>query len=161
LLHPAPPPSNTDSAIVINNQSQPVKEVIKEQATAIINNTTQVVQAPVQNMARQESVPVVSFGSSSAGANAQGGGRNIISISSVPSEKEATTLVSMSELVAMQTEQNNQDVQDGSGDDAKGIAAKASDIRVPLSDTSIITLRGGGVKLPDGVDQQFYVVDKD
>ena len=35
------------------------------------------------------------------------------------------------------------------------------DVVVPLGDNSIIALVNGGIRLPAGVDQQFYVVEND
>jgi len=161
--------------VVLNNKGNSYKEAefkgsgnvitakeVNNQITAVVNNASiQNTDISTQNNI-QSDVPIVTLSSQGvAGGSKVDLGATSISFSSVPKDEEVTKVVTMSELIAMKTDSNNQDTQGTLGDDAKGIAAKASDIRVPLSDTSIITLRGGGVKLPDGVDQQFYIVDKD
>lgn len=46
--------------------------------------------------------------------------------------------------------------EDNTSTNAQGVQ---EDVRVPLSKNSIVELVNGGVNLPDGVDQQFFVVE--
>jgi len=55
-------------------------------------------------------------------------------------------------------EQANQIVSLGELQQANGQAGAGADVRVPLSKNSIVDLVNGGVNLPNGVDQQFFVV---
>lgn len=63
---------------------------------------------------------------------------------SQPIQNQNTTMVTMGELRA------NQDTNTSNGN---------NDIRVPVGDNSVIELINGGVNLPDGVEQQFFVVN--
>jgi hypothetical protein len=64
---------------------------------------------------------------------------------SQPIEGQGTKRVSMSEAKAMQ-------IESGGGD---------GEVRVPLSRDSMIELVDGGVNLPEGVEQEFYVADEE
>ena len=71
-----------------------------------------------------------------------------VNIVSKPFDGEPTKAITLAEIKAMQTDKK----------DKKGNPF-IQDTRVPISDNSIIDLLNGGVKLPDGVDQEFYVVE--
>jgi filamentous hemagglutinin family protein len=66
-----------------------------------------------------------------------------VNLLSQPLQNQNTTMVTMGELQA------NHD---------SNTPNPNSDIRVPVGDNSIIELVNGGVHLPDGVEQQFFVV---
>ncbi len=61
-------------------------------------------------------------------------------------ENENTKVITMSELKAKE-DTNSENVN--------------QDIVVPLSDNSLVSLVNGGVNLPEGVDQQFFVANTD
>jgi len=63
-----------------------------------------------------------------------------ITIVSQPIDGEKTIMISLNELKETQK------------------ASQESQVKVALSHNSIVTLLDGGVKLPDGIDQEFYVV---
>ena len=67
-------------------------------------------------------------------------------IVSKPIEGQATTRISLSEAKQMQA-------------DTLGID-NVDEVRVSLSRSSIIQLVDGGVSLPDGIEQEFYIADK-
>ena len=69
---------------------------------------------------------------------------NQVNVMSQPIQNQNTTMVTMGELRA------NQDTNTPNGN---------SDIRVPVGDNSVIELINGGVNLPNGVEQQFFVVN--
>lgn len=68
---------------------------------------------------------------------------NQVKVLSQPIQKQNTTMVTMGEL------KSNQEVNTPNGN---------SEIRVPVGDNSVIELVNGGVNLPNGVEQQFFVV---
>lgn len=71
---------------------------------------------------------------------------NQVNVMSQPIQNQNTTMVTMGELRA------NQDTNTPNGN---------SDIRVPVGDNSVIELINGGVNLPNGVEQQFFVVNNE
>ncbi|WP_415498307.1 MBG domain-containing protein, partial [Arcobacter aquimarinus] len=66
-----------------------------------------------------------------------------VNLVSAPIQNQPITMVSMGEL------RLNQD---------SNILSASNDIRVPVGDNSKIELVNGGVNLPNGVEQQFFVV---
>ena len=68
-------------------------------------------------------------------------------VSQPVAEEVATQIVTLSEI---KTNQENSQTNDGS--------QTPQDVRVPVSKNSIMELVNGGVNLPEGVDQQFFVV---
>ena len=66
-----------------------------------------------------------------------------------PEENRPSARVSLSELRAMQ----EPEASSGSGT----TLAPVSDVRVPLGQDSLIDLVNGGVHLPEGVEQEFYI----
>lgn len=71
----------------------------------------------------------------------ENGGNNMLV--SKPIEGQATKRVSLSEAKEMQVEAGND----------------SAEVRVPLSRDSIIQLVDGGISLPDGVEQEFYMAN--
>ena len=71
---------------------------------------------------------------------------------SKPLENEPTKVMTLSEIKASQP-QRSDSTQEQQG------TPVVEDVRVALSQDSIIDLLNGGVNLPEGVDQQFYVVE--
>ncbi|PUE65077.1 two-partner secretion domain-containing protein [Arcobacter caeni] len=76
-----------------------------------------------------------------------GEGANV-NLVSKPFDGEPTKAITLTEIKAMQPEKKDQ-----SGNPI------VQDTRVSLSDNSVIDLVNGGVNLPDGVEQEFYVVE--
>ena len=71
-----------------------------------------------------------------------------VNLISKPLDAQPTKAITLSEIKAMQPEKKDQ-----SGNPV------VQDTRVALSDNSVIDLINGGVNLPDGVEQEFYVVE--
>ena len=69
-----------------------------------------------------------------------------VKISSQPKVGKSTKVVTLTQL---------KNAKDKKEDDNN------QDVVVPLGDNSIIALVNGGIRLPAGVDQQFYVVEND
>lgn len=76
-----------------------------------------------------------------------------VALVSKPLENEATKMVTLSEIKAMQSSKS-----EGQNDTDSTPVVK--DIRISLSQNSIVELVNGGVNLPDGVEQEFYVVEE-
>lgn len=83
------------------------------------------------------------------GGVSQGG--TPLSFVSQPSEGEANQRITLSELRSLQ-QSSNQEGQSGT-------TPIAGEIRIALAQNSLIGLINGGVRLPEGVDQEFYVVE--
>ena len=75
-----------------------------------------------------------------------------VSFVSKPLESESTKKITMSEIKVMQTKR-----AETKEDNSQAPVVK--DVRVQLSQNSIVELVNGGINLPDGVEQEFYVVD--
>ena len=73
-----------------------------------------------------------------------------VSLISSPLESQPTQRVTLAEIVEIQTGKNNQATQ--------GTNVEVRETRVALGENSIVELVNGGVTLPEGVDQEFYVV---
>ncbi|APW65133.1 hypothetical protein LPB137_04400 [Poseidonibacter parvus] len=71
-------------------------------------------------------------------------------VSQPEAEEVATQIVTLSEI---KTNQENSQTNEGS--------QTQQDVRVPISKNSVIELVNGGVNLPEGVDQQFFVANTD
>ena len=63
------------------------------------------------------------------------------------SQEVATQIITLSEI---RINQENNQTNEGS--------QTQQDVRVPISKNSVIELVNGGVNLPDGVEQQFFIV---
>lgn len=109
---------------------------INKVVTAIVN--TSVLQTPKINVLLPQPIMMTTPTTAFNGER--------VNLVSRPMENQPTTLVSMSDLRA------NQNSNNPNGN---------SDIRVPVGDNSIIQLVNGGVLLPFGVDQQFFVVNNE
>ncbi|MGE4461613.1 MAG: hypothetical protein AB7D49_04185, partial [Arcobacter sp.] len=72
---------------------------------------------------------------------------NNISLVSIPPEKIEVEKITFSELVLMNEKSQNKDVN--------------SDIIIALAENSAIKLINSGVNLPEGVEQEFYVIKQD
>ena len=71
-----------------------------------------------------------------------------VNLISKPLDGEPTKVIKLSEIKAMQPEKKDQNGN-----------PVVQDTRVALSDDSVIDLINDGVYLPDGVEQEFYVVE--
>jgi filamentous hemagglutinin family protein len=78
-----------------------------------------------------------------------------VALVSKPVENEPTKKITMSEIVDLQ---NNSTTTNSNTISAN--KPNVQEVRVPLSQNSIVMLVNGGVNLPDGVDQEFYVVEE-
>lgn len=74
-----------------------------------------------------------------------------LSFVSQPTDGEANQRITLSELRTLQ-QPSNQEGQSGT-------TPIVGDIRIALAQNSLIGLVNGGVRLPEGVDQEFYVVE--
>ena len=75
-----------------------------------------------------------------------------VSLISTPNQAEATQKVTMGEIQVLMGSNNGETNTQNNGN------APMVETRVALGDGSIIDLVNGGVNLPEGVDQEFYVV---
>jgi filamentous hemagglutinin family protein len=112
-------------------------EKIKDIVTPIINGTRTVVNTP-QVKIPQTATPAPR---TQIVPNNLGLGNNARIVSTTTTGEQADQIVSLGEL---------QQANGGAGE-----------VRVPLSDNSIVDLVNGGVNLPNGVDQQFFVVTEE
>jgi len=121
--------------------------------SAIVNNTAveqpRVVQQPVtpQQRDRYTQTPTYEHGGES------------ITLASTAGDENANTLVSLSEIRQMQ--RTNSATSDTTQQNASGenTGVDAS-IRIPLSRGSLIDIVNGGVKLPENIEQEFYVLNQ-
>jgi hypothetical protein len=131
--------SNPNYSIRFNNGIFTIKrnEILDNTLTSIIN--TNVLQTPKINIVVPQQVvtntPTNSFNGQS------------VNLVSKPLENQPTKMISMSEIKASNTDSSNP-----SGN---------SDVRVSIGNSSVIDLVNGGVNLPFGLEQQFFVVDND
>jgi len=78
-----------------------------------------------------------------------------VSLISAPIQGEETQKVTMTELQVLMTPELQ------NGDTANTTNMEVKETRVSLGDGSLVELVNGGVTLPEGVDQEFYVVRTD
>ena len=87
-----------------------------------------------------------------------GNGAQLAIISS-PTGNEPTQVVSLSQARAMLQSASNSSANGGTNSaDTSGDASASVDVRVPVSRNSLAEIVNGGVRLPDGVEQQLFVV---
>ena len=105
--------------------------------TQIITVPIVVINQPVTN-AQEISIqqPTTPAGNTPTGSNR-------VNLASTPIEDQATTLVSLGEIKE------------------NGSQGSSGDVIVPLNKNSVISLVNGGVKLVDGLEQQFFVVNNE
>lgn len=86
-------------------------------------------------------------------------GGESVPLASRSGDENADTLVSLSEIRQMQ--RSNGATSDTTNQSTSGESAGVdTSIRVPLSRGSLIDIVNGGVKLPDNVEQEFYVLNQ-
>ena len=122
--------------------------------SAIVNNTAveqpRVVQAvtPQQTTLYTQQTTYVHGGES-------------ITLASTSGDENANTLVSLSEIRQMQrtnsTSSSSDTTQQSTSGESTGVDIS---IRIPLSRGSLIDIVDGGVKLPEGIEQEFYVLNQ-
>lgn len=121
--------------------------------SAIVNNTAveqpRVVQQPVgpQQRDRHTQTPTYEHGGES------------ITLASTAGDENANTLVSLSEIRQMQRASGTPSGTTEQGTSEETTGADTS-VRVPLSRGSLIDIVNGGVKLPENVEQEFYVLNQ-
>lgn len=121
--------------------------------SAIVNNTAveqpRVVQQPVtpQQRDRYTQTPTYEHGGES------------ITLASTAGDENANTLVSLSEIRQMQRTDGTTSDKTQQNDSGESTGVDAS-IRIPLSRGSLIDIVNGGVKLPENVEQEFYVLNQ-
>jgi hypothetical protein len=105
---------------------------------------------------------IVSIGDIGGSANI-GGTTTIDTILSQPEEGQATKRVTMSEAKAMQIENTQTEANLDDNENAQVLidGGDSTEFRVRLSEDSMIELVDGGVSLPEGVEQEFYVSDEE
>ncbi|MDD3835076.1 MAG: GLUG motif-containing protein [Sulfurimonas sp.] len=124
-----PDPIKPDSVV-----EQEIKDAQKVIISIVNKEATKVVVPKVQPATPLQSGKNVNI-------TFQSGGKKMLV--SKPIEGQTTKRVSLSEAREMQVE----------------AGVQSSEVRVPLSRDSIMQLVDGGVKLPDGVEQEFYLAD--
>ncbi|WP_052433645.1 two-partner secretion domain-containing protein [Sulfurospirillum arsenophilum] len=125
--------------------STPLPSTPPSVISAIVNNTA--VTQPHVDLPQQQSH--VETPSTTRTPLAQGG--HTVDVVSSPEAGEATTLVTMAEIREMQTS--------GASATSETPSSGTTPIRVPLMRGSLIDIVDGGVKLPTGIEQEFYVLD--
>lgn len=144
-------PSTEASSATSTNNNEEVNKVV----TAIVNTNATKVNVPkitppvIQPKVRVQTTiaPTIDMGF---------GEGTKVSLVSKPQEGEPSKVLTLSDIRAMQT----QPEQTNNGGDGQTNATPAfQETRVALSDNSIVDLVNGGVNLPEGVDQEFYVVE--
>ncbi|ABB44026.1 GLUG [Sulfurimonas denitrificans DSM 1251] len=132
---------------IVNTNSVKV-ELPKEVTTQVNTNFTSSVAATVvAPKTTITSSPMLATLETKLGITAGEG----VSLSSITIEGTPTEIVTLSQLQTMSDSQP----QANSSDNAA--STTVTETRVALSENSIIDLINGGVHLPEGVDQQFYV----
>ena len=86
-------------------------------------------------------------------------GGESITLASTAGNENANTLVSLSEIRQMQRASSTPSgtTEQSTSGETTGVDAS---IRVPLSRGSLIDIVNGGVKLPENVEQEFYVLNQ-
>jgi hypothetical protein len=72
-----------------------------------------------------------------------------ISFVSIPSQKGDIEKVTLSELIAIYDQSNPENKEQN------------SEIKIPIFENSLVGILNGGVSLPEGVEQEFYLVRQD
>ena len=137
-------PATTTPTVITSpatsTQEPTQQEEIADIITPILNGTRTVVNAPQVTIPQSPTqAPRVQAQTTMATSIGLGNNARIVSTTNIG--EQADTIVSLGEL-----QQSN---------------GGAGEVRVPLSDNSIVDLVNGGVNLPDGVEQQFFVVAND
>jgi filamentous hemagglutinin family protein len=139
------PTTNDSSSSSTSTTTTTQQEEVANIVTPILNSTRTVVNAPQITTPQQVNNPTPRIQAQTTMATNMGLGTNARIVSTTNIGEQADTVVSLGEL------------QQANG----GVAGAGGEVRVPLSDNSIVDLVNGGVNLPDGVDQQFFVVAND
>lgn len=113
--------------------------------SAIVNNTA-VAQPRGQTFTPQHTTNYARGGES-------------IALASTGDDEDANTLVSLSEIRQMQRASGTPSETTEQSTSGETIGVDTS-IRVPLSRDSLIDIVNGGVKLPENVEQEFYVLNQ-
>lgn len=128
---------------VVNQPPAAATVVIPKDAAPRANGES--VRAPVSNVIAPPARVETSLGR----------GDNLLLVST-PRAQEPTALVTLSDAKNMLTPAGTTNSGSGSGTGAAG--TNAAEVRVPISRNSLADIVNGGVKLPDGVEQQLFVV---
>ena len=125
--------------------------------SAIVNNTA--VEQP-HNLQTFTSTSSMTYNPPTT-TYVQGGEK--ITLASTAGDENANTLVSLSEIRQMQRASGT--TSSTSGDSTQQSTSGENtgadtSIRIPLSRGSLIDIVDGGVKLPEGVEQEFYVLNQ-
>jgi hypothetical protein len=72
-----------------------------------------------------------------------------VSFVSIPSQKDDIEKVTLSELIAIYNQSNPENKEQN------------SEIKIPIFENSLVGIVNGGVSLPEGVEQEFYLVRQD
>lgn len=151
---------NRDINSIINELNsniikKPISDTPPSIISAIVNNTAieqpRVVQQPVTSQQRDRHIQAPTY---------EHDGESI-TLASTAGDENANTLVSLSEIRQMQrtngTNSTSETTQQNASGENTGVDAS---IRVPLSRGSLIDIVNGGVKLPENVEQEFYVLNQ-
>jgi filamentous hemagglutinin family protein len=132
----------SSSASSSSNTTTTQQEKVADIITPILNGTRTVVNVPqIKTPQAVSPAPRVQAQTTMA-ANMELGNARIVSTANVG--EQPSQVVSLGEL-----------------QQANSVAGAGTEVRVPLSQNSIVDLVNGGVNLPAGVDQQFFVVAND
>lgn len=120
--------------------------------SAIVNNTAVEQPRVVQTFTPQ-------YTTNSAPLTTYVRGGESITLASTTGNENANTLVSLSEIRQMQRASGTPSgtTEQSTSGETTGVDAS---IRVPLSRGSLIDIVNGGVKLPENVEQEFYVLNQ-
>ncbi len=137
------PEKATTPETVKDNRPDEIKKVI----TTIANNTTTNVVLP--KVINTPKVKVSQNQIPQTNANLGINKGNVSIVSKTINGESANKVVTLSEIKTAMNKNTTQNTD---------VSNTQDDIRVPLSSDSVIDLVNGGVNLPEGVDQLFYVV---
>ena len=118
----------------------------------VIDSIIQSTNSPFTSPLGTQAPLIVTNGSTpvfTTGGLSQGGG--LVSFVSQPTQGEANQRITLSELRILQQSSNEEG--------QSGTTPIIGDIRIALAQNSLIGLINGGVRLPEGLDQEFYVVE--
>ncbi|RXJ81647.1 filamentous hemagglutinin N-terminal domain-containing protein [Arcobacter sp. F2176] len=127
---------------------------IKKVITTIANNTTtnvvlpKIINNPKVKVSQNQTPQANTNIAKSVGIN----NGNISIVSKTNDGENANKVITLSEIKIAMKDDNTKNTTPSN---------KQKDVRVPLSSDSVIDLVNGGVKLPEGVDQLFYVVENE
>jgi len=160
----------------VNTYNQIINSVINGSATQVVIPPTTI----QGNIASPSYSPLTSLGTNafvvSSNANTQTSGPstsggNMMSslgldsgtrynvVSTTNGDEQPKALITMSQLIALRQGGDTQSVKTDANGENTATQAQAIEIRVPMSQNSIVDIVNGGVKLPEGVEQQFFVVE--